>query len=63
MSLSRDSQAARDATDKIRRLQRSLHYRSFFSAESIAAFKDVESSALAGKSLLRTKHGASRNKA
>lgn len=39
------------ARDKIRRLQRSPRYRSFFTEEAIDAFTKIKNSALAGKSL------------
>ncbi len=43
-----------DAIDKIRRLQRSPRYHSFFNAEAIEAFNNIESSALAGESITHT---------
>ncbi|GGM29808.1 hypothetical protein ACFQDN_20845 [Pseudomonas asuensis] len=39
------------ARDKIRRMQQSPRYHSFFNKEAIDAFEKVENSVLAGKSL------------
>jgi|AutmiccommuBRH17_1029484.scaffolds.fasta_scaffold65392_1 hypothetical protein len=43
------------AIEKLRRLQKSPRYRSFFSLEAVDAFAKIEASALAGKSLLCSK--------
>jgi len=49
------------AIEKLRRLQKSPRYRSFFSPEAVDAFTKVESSAFAGKSLLCSKRRDSLN--
>lgn len=56
-----NSQIRLIALDKLRRLQRSPRYRSFFSLEAIDAFAKVESSALAGKSLPHGECGDSKD--
>ncbi len=43
------------AIEKLRRLQKSPRYRSFFSLEAVDAFAKIEAAALAGKSLLCSK--------
>ena len=44
------------AKNKIRGLQQSPSYRSFFSPEAIDAFSEIKGSALAGKSLAHSKN-------
>jgi hypothetical protein len=51
----------KSAIEKLRRLQKSPRYRSFFSPEAVDAFTKVESSAFAGKSLLCSKRRDSLN--
>ena len=52
----------KSAIEKLRRLQKSPRYRSFFSPEAVDAFTKVESSAFAGKSLLCSKRRDSPDK-
>ncbi|WP_434155687.1 hypothetical protein [Pseudomonas sp. JZ134] len=44
------------ARDKIRLLQQSPRYHSFFNKEAMNAFEKIKSSALAGKSLPQDEH-------